>query len=231
MQKRRILNYLGLVQTAMIILTGIIIISSAVKAQSGRRVPPTPVSTPIPIPEPTPAPKPTEERKVKPIYSFKVVRYISQGLYMEFTRPENMSFWVAERLRKSAALEVFSGGEANRKEAIEMAKLSEETYIVWLQLEDNQFAQPGRSGTGNSKAQRGEIWITYYVFAPKTGKAAASGTTYLRDQRQTIGVLGRTKRQMCYPNVFGDEYLLLGASIEAAERIMSSFNVSIPPLC
>lgn len=230
MQKGRILNYcFWTIQTVFIVLTGIIIVSSVAKAQSGRRVPPT-VSTPTPTPEPTPTPQPTQEKTVKPAYSFKVVRYIPQTLYMEFNSPERMHSWVMERLRKSLTLEVLSGGEANRKEAIEMAKLSEETYIVYLQLDENQFAQSSR-GTGSTKAQRGEIWISYYVYSPKTGKTAYSGTAYLQEQRQTGGVLGRSKRQMCYPNVYGDDYLLLGASFEVAERIMSSFRLPIPSLC
>lgn len=231
MQKRKVLNHFFCgIQTIIIVLTGIIIVSTVTYAQSGRRVPST-VSTPTPTPEPEETPKPTNKPKnIKPIYTFKVVRDIPLSLGFELQSPERMHSWAVERFSKAASLEVFFGGEANRKEAIEMAKISEGEYIVLLQLEENQFASPSRGRT-NTKAQRGEIWIYYYVFAPKTGKAESSGRIYLNESQQMVGVLGRTQRRMCYPNLIGDEYLLMIASIETADRIMSRFNITVPPPC
>lgn len=227
MQRR--INLTHFLCFAIITLTGIIITSSAVSAQSGRRVPP-PVSTPTPTPEPEETPKPSKPKNIKPLYTFKIVRDIPNSIQFELQAPERMQSWAVERLSMASGLEVFFGGEANRKEAIDMAKISEGEYVVLLQLEENQFAAPSRGRT-NTKAQRGEIWIYYYVFAPKTGKAESSGRIYLNESQQMVGVLGRTQRRMCNPNLIGDDYLLFLASIETADRIMSRFNITVPPPC
>lgn len=205
----------------------------AVNAQSGRRTPPLPASTPNPIPEITPTPQPTSESaSIKAKYSLRVLRNIPLSLYQQFVVPENSQQWVIERLRNSILLEVESGGESNRKEAIKLAVGSEQTYIILISLSEDEMAGgSNRAGSSNSKAKNGNITISYEIFSPKTGKTAYSGITQL-GFKKTSSVLTKTTQRVCYPsNVYGDDFLLLESSYEVAERIMNNFNVPIPPLC
>jgi len=204
----------------------------AVNAQSGRRTPP-PVSTPNPVPEKTPTPQPTSQPVlINAKYSLRVLRDIPLSLYQQFVVPDNSQKWVVDRLKNSMLLEVESGGEANRKEAIKLAKESEQTYIVLISLSENEMADgSNRAGSNNSKAKNGDITISYDVFTPKTGKTAYSGITQL-GFKKTSGVIGKTTQRLCYPsNVYGDDFLLLESSYEVAERIMNNFNIPIPSLC
>ncbi|HRH40214.1 MAG TPA: hypothetical protein PKY82_01125 [Pyrinomonadaceae bacterium] len=209
----------------------LLLLALTVSAQSGRRTPPT-VSTPNPVPETTPTPQPTPESAPKSKYIFRVLRNIPLSLYQQFIVPENSQKWVADRLKSSILLEVELGGESNRKEAIKLAKESEQTYIILISLSQNEMADGShRAGSSNSQAKNGEITVSYDIFSPKTGKTAYSGITQL-GFKKTSGVIGKTTQKLCYPsNVYGDDFLLLESSYEVAERIMSNFNVPIPPLC
>lgn len=222
MHKKRVFCYWSVaVQLALIVLmTGYF-----VAAQSGRRNAP-PVNLPPVVPEkpePTPTPQSAPPKPVKAEYFFRVMSDISPSLHSEFAFPEQMPRWVVERLRSSPFFDVdFGETNATRKKAIDAAKESEKTYIVFLELEENQFA--------GSSAQ-GEVWINYYVFSPVTGKSFLNGRVTLYDQGRSVGVLGQSRQQACYPTVRGRDYLLLTASLETAERIMGKFNVAIPPVC
>lgn len=209
----------------------LLLLALTVSAQSGRRIPP-PVSTPNPVPETTPTPPPTPEAAPKSKFMFRVQRNIPLSLYQQFVVPENSQKWVADRLKSSILLEVELGGESNRKEAIKLAKESEQTYIVLISLSENEMADgSNRAGSNNSKAKNGDITISYDVFTPKTGKTAYSGITQL-GFKKTSGVLGKTTQRLCYhSNVYGDDFLLLESSYEVAERIMGNFNIPVPPLC
>ncbi|NJM52583.1 MAG: hypothetical protein HC846_03795, partial [Blastocatellia bacterium] len=112
-------------------------------AQSGRRIsnpPPTPkVET---TPEPTPTPQPKED--IKPEYSIIVVSNVRSSMNSNstFRNPENAYSWVLERLRSSSHLEVRYGGESNMKKATEIAKNSTESYVLLVELSEDNFAGP-----------------------------------------------------------------------------------------
>ena len=58
-----------------------------------------------------------------------------------------------------------------------------------------------------------------------------TGVVYL-NYRQSILDLGRIRTEAtCYPNVRGNEYVLLQASLEVARRIMKKFDLPVPPVC
>jgi hypothetical protein len=228
MQKRQLSAYrFFVIQTGIIAFMSVFVIPHSATAQSGRRTPPPASSTPTPTPEPTPQPV-AQSKPMKARYFFRVMSDIPQTMHSQFAFPERMPMWFIERLKTSRLLEVESGGSASRKEAIKIAKDTSETFIIWLELAENFFA----NSNGNaSKAKQGEIWINFSVFAPGTAKIVHTGTARLQPEGNTVGILGKSKQRMCYPEVYGDDYLLLGASLEAAERIMGNFDLPISPIC
>lgn len=199
------------------------------EAQSGRRPPKRggEVQT-LPIPEPTVEPK-IQPKTDLPETFLSVMSDIPQTLYMKFNFPEKMQAWVVDRLRKSSALEVGTDAAATRSEAINRAKKATETFTIFLQLEEDAFSSS--SGTAGNRSNVRNLWINYYIYFPKTGKARQNGRVPL-DSGQSISTIGKTRTGIsCYPGVYGDDLLLLQASLEVADRIMSNFNVLIPPLC
>jgi hypothetical protein len=134
--------------------------------------------------------------------------------------------WVAQRLRESAALEVAVGDRGSRGDAVKRAKASTEGFVIFLQVEESNLGTDVTRTSNNLN----DIRISYSVLSPVTGKSKSSGIVYA-NQRSTIGIgQGRTL-PLCYPGVRGNEYILLQASLEVAERIMSVLSVPVPPLC
>jgi hypothetical protein len=191
-------------------------------AQSGRRTPK--VKSPAPVETPTPAPTAKSKPPVKPEFSLKVVSNISQSIYLRLSFPEKMTRWTVERLRNSPLLEVGAGESATLKEAQEMAKTSD-NFIVLLELDENPFGNPRPGGT---RAASSEVWINFTVLTPQTAKTKQKGRAYLRPELLGGGVLNR--RSLCYPSLTNEDYLLLQASFEAAERIIAGFNLPVPPV-
>jgi hypothetical protein len=191
-------------------------------AQSGRRTPK--VKSPAPVETPTPAPTPKSKPPVKPEFSLKVVSNVSQSVYLRISFPEKMLRWTVERLKNSPLLEVAAGESATLKEAQEMAKNSDD-FIVLLELDENSFGNPQ---PGRTRAASGEIWINFTVLTPQTAKIKQKGRAYLKPELLGGGVLNR--RSLCYPSLTNEDYLLLQASFEAAERIIAGFNLPVPPV-
>jgi hypothetical protein len=197
----------------------------SINAQSGRRIsnpPPTP--KPEATPEPTPTPKPKED--IKPEYSIIVVSNVrgSMNTNSTFRNPENAYSWVLERMRSSAHLAVQYGGESNLKKAAEMAKSSTESYVLLLELSDDNFARPTM---GNTTVAQGTFWLDFSLFSPTTGKSKMRGRADLRPELLRGTVLNRSRRY-CFPTLTNNDYLLLEASYEVAERTMNGLNILFP---
>lgn len=197
--------------------------------QSGRRSPPVKSPSPVETPAPPPAPKPKADEKpsLKPEISLSIVSNIPESMRLQLVFPERVTGWVTERLRGSPLLEVASGGEGRMKEAQAMAKNSEGRFIVLLELEENPFAVPRAGGT---RATAGEVWINFTVLEPGTGKIKQKGRSDLKPELLNRRGSVINDRNLCYPNLTREDYLLLEASQEAAERIMAGFNLPIPPV-
>lgn len=196
-----------------------------VNAQSGRRVPnPPPPVKPEPTPEPTPTPKPKED--IKPEYSMIVVSNIrgSMNTNSTFRKPENTYSWVLERLRSSSHLEVMYGGESNMKKAVEMAKGSVNSYVLLVELAEDSFANPT---LGNTTIAQGAFWIDFTLYSPTTGKSKLRGRADLRPELLR-GTIGNRGRRYCFPELTNNDYLLLEASYEVAERTMNGLNLLFP---
>jgi hypothetical protein len=213
--------------SSIMVVAFLLVFLVAAQAQSGRRAPKGSISpSPTPAPEQTPTPQP--KTPVQPQISVLVVSDISMNLYLSIPFPERVQTWVAKRLRDSSALSVMEGESANRSEAVKKAKASKDTFVIYLKV-DETGNSPAISRTGQPNLDG--VSIGYAVLAPVTGKAQASGVVYLNQRSSIIGIgRGRTV-PICYPGVRGNDLLVLQASLEVANRIMSALSVQAPPVC
>lgn len=184
-------------------------------AQSGRQIKKMP--TPAPTPEPTVAPTPTPKPPVEPAVKFKIVAYQPPTIYRDFSFPENMPRWVVDRLQSSALVAIAANITGNQKDAKQIAVGSTDEFVVLLQLSQNSFDSPA------SVSRSGELSVEYSVFNPQTGKIRFRGSAYLRRE-----MMGRGRRA-CYPTLRDADYMLWRASVEAADDILSRFNLPRPP--
>jgi hypothetical protein len=132
-----------------------------------------------------------------------------------------------ERLLYSSLLEVQYGGESNNKKASEKAKTSDEFYVLLVELAQDPFASPT---TGRNKVTRDSVWIDFSLFSPTTGKIKSRGRSELRPELLSGSMGNRNSRRYCFSNLTNDDYLLLEASYEVAERVMSGFSLPVPPI-
>lgn len=221
----RLKNWLSKLALAFIVMT--IFDVGTGFAQSGRRMQTKTLPTPMPEVKPekkTPVPK----SAVKPIFSLKIVSNIPTPVYNRIPFPEKMLRWISERLETSMLLEIESQQSGSMKNAKEMAEKATDEYIVFLELNENIFA--AGAPPQMSREWEGEIWISFFVFAPKTVKAKQSGTSHLKPELlRNRGVLG-SRRTACYPTLNDSDYLLWQASYEVAERIIAGFDLPVPPV-
>lgn len=200
-----------------------ILLAAAVCAQSGRRAPQTPTAQPAP--EPVPADAPKIRAPVKPLFFLRVISDIPMELYRAFPKPEWMRSWTVERLRDSLLLDTTDGGLGNRTEAIRTAKNETDVYVVLLQLQMDSFSRL----PPNVSVKSGEVWIDVTVYFPKTGKVKYSRRVRLNEDRRVTGPIGIGTT--CHRGVYGNDFILLQASLETAEAVMYSFNLPIPRDC
>lgn len=202
-------------------LTIILFAADPLTAQSGRKLPkgsPT-VPTPTPVPEPVITVKP----KPKPDFILKVYSDIELGSTFGLPMPERMHRWAVERLKKTSLLDVRDAGKVNRRDAIKQAKLETEAYVVLLELEADPFVP-----YGTTAVRAMQMHVT--VYHPVSAKVKFKRTLAL-GQNSTRLPGSKNVLQACNPSIYGNELLLLEASFEAADSIMNTFNVPLPPLC
>ena len=90
-----------------------------------------------------------------------------------------------------------------------------EAHVVWLQLRPNNFS--GQSGVNDDPY---DVYISYAVFAPTTGKQVTSGNTYPEAYRN--------KRVRIPSPTMNEDYYLNQAARGAAERILDHFKIQSP---
>lgn len=153
-------------------------------AQSGRRPPkrrPEPPPAPAPAETaPAPAPAPEDQAPKTPISAAKYVSSMNIPYSVAgYVFDETMT-----RLRQFSTVEVLPGKDMNRKEAIDVAKESESTYVLWLDFSldalDEQRAAYGSTALRN-------IVVQYVLYTPKTGKVKTQGRLYCDATRARIG--------------------------------------------
>jgi hypothetical protein len=211
--KRCISAMLGLV---CIVLAAAL--SSFALAQSGRKPPQQPKS-PDPLPQKQDEP-PITQPSNKPSSSqipVKVIWYLpnigTSSIYSEIVEDGCL-----ERLSQSNAVKAIAGRDMNRKEAIDAAKASPDSYVLWFELDVD--AIDAQRTMGSLPPQY--LYVKFEVFTPVTGKTRTSGHVYQRS-RGPVGMplpgpqTGSTA-----------EYSLRYAGREMADRLLDALSLSHP---
>jgi hypothetical protein len=196
---------------ALFVLTAV----SLVEGQSGRRVPKKPDS---PDPRPPAQSEPpviqAEPKDEKPRIPVMVVKY--QSLIGSSSMYSNdVAEGCMRKLQGSTMLKVRAGKDMNRKEASDYAKASEDTYVVWIQLEvDSAYS---RNSDGIGYVNPYSLYVDFVLYTPGTGKSKTSGHVYQR--RGTTGGLPRTGG--------GAEYSLRYAGEETGNRVLDALGLNL----
>lgn len=194
-------------------------------AQSGRRIKTQPEKPAPENPQPEQKPEQKPVATVQPLHKLKILSDTKTYGLSRFYFPDRMPRWVTDRLQNSLLLEVSSGPESNLGEAKKIAKNETDVFIVLVELDEDRFSEPSRSGRNT---QNPNLAVKYYVFEPGTGKIKFSGLVMIYAENLTNRPILDSNR-LCYPQVTGNDLSLLESSIETAERIMSGFKIPIPP--
>jgi hypothetical protein len=190
------------------------------EAQSGRRPPKQPTSPdPLPPKNEEPPIKPPSEQNSAPKIPVKVVWQLSHiGSSSIYSRTVQEA--CLERLSKSGSVTPGAArDEMNRKQAIDLAKGSSDTYVVWFELElDPQYQD--RGGIGNVPPQY--LTVRFELYTPGTGKTKTGGNVYQRPQ-------GPGGLPLPVPGTAGTAgYSLAYAGREMADRVLNALGVGHP---
>lgn len=186
-------------------------------AQSGRK-PPKPPKSPDPLPskqEDPPIAPPSEQKSTPKIpvkVGWQLDAIASSSIYSRSVQEKCL-----EELSRSGSVNAIALGELNRKKAIDMAKASEDTYVVWFQLEPDP-AYSDRFGIGSVPPQY--LTVRFDVFTPTTGKTKTSGHIY---QRQ-VGPGGLPVPGSGTNGYYSLEY----TGREMADRVLASLGLGRP---
>jgi hypothetical protein len=218
----RLLSRLSARATAATFVSILLLVSAAPisQAQSGRRPPKQP-SSPDPLPSKSEEPpiQPSSERNSTPKIPVKVV------WQMSFNASNTYSQAVQEacltRLGQSGSIQpTASSKEVNRKEAIDIAKASADTYVVWFELEADS-SYNGGGGMGSVPPQY--LTVRFEMYTPTTGKTKTSGHIYQRPQ-------GPGGLPIPGSGTYGSGLYSLGyAGREMADRVLDTLGVTHPP--
>ncbi len=209
------------------------------RAQSGRRQ--TPPASPVATP--TPDDKATQgesESESKPRGASSSSRQAGATLVdfiiMEDDNalidiPYGVKDFVVEtflqRLRQSSSVSVQGATKGSMNDARKRAKDEKAAFVVFFQLQE-EGADMGRGSVGQADTQT--LIIKTYVFAPTTGKVKFGDRVVQRPYRQTATIGGvRVPVPASRPQQFPSQNELGQAAQEAADRLMSRFNVILPP--
>lgn len=211
-------------RAAAAMLVCIVLLLSAApnsQAQSGRRPPKRPTSPdPLPPKQEEPPIKPSSDQTSAPKIPVKVVWHLSYiGSSTIYSR--TVLDACLERLSRSGSIRATTAAdEINRKQAIDMAKASVDTYVVWFELEVDS-AYNDRSGIGSVPPQY--LMVRFEVYTPATGKTKTSGQIYQRPQ-------GPAGLPLPGPGTSGNAIYSLGYSgREMADRVLDTLGVARPP--
>lgn len=207
------------------------------RAQSRRA--PRPAATPTPEPTPTPEAQGESESESKPrgttstkepgvVVSFLILDNDNPLMSLDYMARDDIWKEFLERLSKSHAVSFTQGGRATRGEALKRAKIEREAYVVLFEMQEERD-MGGDAGVGRVDSRN--LLLKTYVYAPQTGNLKYADTIYQRPYRDTATVGGvripvpSGRRIERYPS----QRQLEQAAREAADRLMSHFNVILPP--
>ncbi len=140
------------------------------------------------------------------------------------------------RLQESKLLTISSEKEMRRSDAIDLAKSKTEAYVVWLQLEVDLMGsadvEKDTEKAAISSINPSCLFVTYAVFAPRTGRAITQGHVYQPGYEERC--VGDVYHPSPYPEGPNKrrapaEYALKQAGREVADRVMTAFDIPLPP--
>jgi hypothetical protein len=190
-------------------------------AQSGRR-PPKPPTSPDPLPpkQEEPPIKPSTDQNSKSQIPVKVIWYLRNVNFSTFYA-RIVQDGCLERLSQARSVNPTTGAEANRKQAIDMAKASTDTYVLWYEF-DLEIPDTDRYTVGAVPPQY--LYVRYEVFTPGTGKRKTAGSIYQRPRGP-----GGVPLPIPGPRTTGAaEYSLRYAGREMADRLLDTLGLPRP---
>jgi len=219
----------------ILLLAGIICGQALAQSGRSRPAPPQPTAT-----EPQAQAKPANDSQLsQPSRPTKInltaAKYVTAANVAFETGVAFRSF--VARLEEARFLIVSAREDVRRKEAIDLAKHSENVYVAWLQVELDLMGSAD-ARTDNEKAtitpvNPGCLYVTYAVYEAGTGRAIAQGHTYQR------GYQDRCAGTVYHPSPYPDrqppdsrgtvpELELKRAGSEAADRVLASLDIAAP---
>jgi len=125
---------------------------------------------------------------------------------------------VVRRLGEAEIVFANSGGKMNRGEAVHAAKEEKVRWVVNLEIR-SIYGDTGKQVKNNQD----ELYVSYVVMEPETGKIKHSGQT-----RQHIYQNGRGGISLPSKNgAVYSEYSIKQAATEAADKILANFDISV----
>ncbi len=189
-------------------------------AQSGRRPPPRRPDPPAPAPAPAPAPTPPPE-DTGPKTEIVAGKYL-QTLNIPSVIANYVLSACLDQLRQVNTFRISPGKDLNRKEAIDLAKSNEESFVLLLQFSIESNYDP----TGLDSRDLRDIVVTYMLYEPKTAKVKTQGRVYV-DASRYSNVTGRSPRGL---GGGGRGYMPDEGGRKVAERVMEAFDVPTVPM-
>ena len=204
----------------------LLVITATARAQSGRRMQKRSPSSAAPVqgakPTETPAVIARAERPQLSLYVCTSQYDLSSNINKSLSEAIRNVF--VQRLGEASSINVVTGGEVLRGDAIKRAKNEESTYVVLLSLDTDIF-----DPQDNNRIRLGDysrVFIRYTVFAPATGKVRLEGRSFQEQYRIGRGGVGLPSPGRT--NSRYSDYLLKEAARQAADRVLESFRASQP---
>ena len=198
--------------------------AAASRAQSGRKAQ-------KPLGLPTEAPKPGEAAAAKPeskkpeaLYSFVVMRADDASFGIDPLARDGVASAFVRRLGQAASVEVTDAGKGRRPDARARAREEKKAFVVLFQLDE----QAGDMSMGRTDSRT--LVLRTFVYTPQTGDLKFTDTVYQRPFYDSARVGGvrvpvPSRRVERYPS----QRELEQAGRDAADRLLSRFNVTPPP--
>ena len=197
-----------------LLFAAVAVVSTTIRAQSGRRQTKPPPAAPIPTP--TPEATPTKKAEPKSDLSFGVgIDRSDTFSYYPMSFYSAVVAGCAAGLKDNSSASVSTSERMTRAEAVKRAKSEKTGYTVWLRL----------TSTAMTNAERVEdLQVEFTVFAPTTAKILTSGNSYPNANRKGPVVVqppGRTSTSILY-----QEQLLKRAGEDAGTRILRALHIT-----
>jgi hypothetical protein len=193
--------------------------TGALSAQSGRKS--TGSSSPTTPPSVTGAKSTPKKTETAPKLQLLVGVdrndvFTSAPLYVYDTVLDN----VIRRIGEAEIVFPTSGGSMNRAEAVRAAKKETTRWVVVLEIR-SIYAEAGKPAKNTNQD---ELAVEFTTFEPQTGHIKRSGKTHhliYANGRSSIGLpTGK-------PGATYSEYSIKQAALEAADRILAGFDITV----